>query len=149
MNFEEALDPALMMFHRRGRVTYQTLKLQFELDDDHLEALKDERLYSQPQVVDDKDRGLIWAGGSEMPSPARASELTPVHTIQWFTPDESASLSPTAPEAERRQLTVMFCDLVDSICLAGQLDPKELCEVIRVYQESVPGAIEYYWGHIA
>src|SRR5438067_1515501 len=38
--------------------------------------------------------------------------------------------------AERRQLTVMFCDLVGSTPLAEQLDPEELREVVRTYQET-------------
>ena len=41
MTFEELLDQAIAMLRRRGRVTYRTLKLQFNLDDDHLEALKE------------------------------------------------------------------------------------------------------------
>jgi class 3 adenylate cyclase len=40
------------------------------------------------------------------------------------------------PEAERRQLTVLFCDLVDSTVLASQLDPEEWREVVRAYQET-------------
>lgn len=40
-----------------------------------------------------------------------------------------------APEAERRQLTVMFCDLVGSTDLLEQLDPEELRDVVRAYQE--------------
>ena len=42
MTFEEILDQAIAMLQRRGRLTYRTLKLQFQLDDEHLEALKDE-----------------------------------------------------------------------------------------------------------
>jgi hypothetical protein len=60
MTFEEILDQALAMLQRRGRVTYRALKLQFKLDDDQLEALKDELLYAHPQVVDDAGRGLLW-----------------------------------------------------------------------------------------
>src|SRR4029077_6672453 len=41
-----------------------------------------------------------------------------------------------SPDAERRQLTVLFCDLVDSTMLASQLDPEELREVVRAYQEA-------------
>src|SRR5262245_1113092 len=40
MNFEEILDQAIAMLQRRGRVTYRTLKRQFQLDDDALEDLK-------------------------------------------------------------------------------------------------------------
>jgi hypothetical protein len=39
MTFEELLDQALALLQRRGRMTYRALKLQFGLDDDHLEAL--------------------------------------------------------------------------------------------------------------
>src|SRR5262249_6030529 len=38
------------------------------------------------------------------------------------------------PDAERRQLTVMFCDLVDSTTLSSQLDPEEYRDVVRAYQ---------------
>ena len=62
MTFEEMLDHALAMLQRRGRMTYRALKLQFGLDDDHLEALTDELRYAHPQVVADNGRGLIWTG---------------------------------------------------------------------------------------
>ena len=41
-----------------------------------------------------------------------------------------------APEAERRQLTVMFCDLVGSTALSEQLDPEEWREVVQTYHQS-------------
>jgi class 3 adenylate cyclase len=56
--------------------------------------------------------------------------------------------TPLAP-AERRQLTVMFCDLVGSTMLSGQLDPEELRELVRAYQQTSAEVIERYDGHIA
>jgi hypothetical protein len=53
------------------------------------------------------------------------------------------------PEAERRQLTVMFCDLADSTRLSQQLDPEDLREVVRAYQETAAEVIYQYEGHIA
>jgi class 3 adenylate cyclase len=53
------------------------------------------------------------------------------------------------PEAERRQLTVLFCDLVDSTLLSGQLDPEELREVVQAYQAAYAEVIQRYDGHIA
>ena len=44
MTFEEILDQAIAMLQRRGRVTYRTLKRQFQLDDEQLATLKDELL---------------------------------------------------------------------------------------------------------
>jgi class 3 adenylate cyclase/tetratricopeptide (TPR) repeat protein len=52
-------------------------------------------------------------------------------------------------EAERRHLTVLFCDLVGSTALAIRLDPEELREVIRAYQRVCAEAIERFEGHIA
>jgi class 3 adenylate cyclase len=54
-----------------------------------------------------------------------------------------------APEAERRQLTVMFCDLADSTRLSQQLDAEDLREVVRAYQATAAEVIQQYTGHIA
>ncbi len=56
---------------------------------------------------------------------------------------------PVYAEAERRQLTVMFCDLVGSTALSQRLDPEDLREVMRRYQDSVAGAVTRYGGHVA
>ena len=53
------------------------------------------------------------------------------------------------PDAERRQLTVMFCDLVDSTRLAGQLDPEDYRAVVRAYQQTCAAVIQPFDGHIA
>ena len=54
-----------------------------------------------------------------------------------------------ASEAERRQLTVMFCDLVDSTALSEQLDPEEWCEVVQTYQGIGAEVVSRVDGHIA
>ena len=53
------------------------------------------------------------------------------------------------PEAERRQLTVMFVDLVGSTALAAGLDPEDMRELIRAYQNAVAGEIARFEGHVA
>ncbi len=54
-----------------------------------------------------------------------------------------------ATEAERRQLTVMFCDLVDSTALAGKLDPEDLRVVIQAYQQCCAEIVDRFDGHVA
>ena len=54
-----------------------------------------------------------------------------------------------ATEAERRQLTVMFCDLVGSTALSGQLDPEDYREVIKSFQKAVSEAVRRFDGHVA
>ena len=58
---------------------------------------------------------------------------------------------PTAQpaEAERRQLTVMFCDLVGSTALSAGLDPEDMQDVIRAYQDSCAGVIARFEGFVA
>src|SRR5262249_22402702 len=51
--------------------------------------------------------------------------------------------------AERRQLTVMFCDLVGSTALSEQLDPEDLREVVQAYQTACAAVIKPYEGHVA
>ncbi len=53
------------------------------------------------------------------------------------------------PEGERRQLTVMFCDLVDSTALSARLDPEQLRDVVRAYQSACAQIVERFEGHIA
>jgi class 3 adenylate cyclase/predicted ATPase len=61
----------------------------------------------------------------------------------------STAAAPAAMDAERRQLTAMFCDLVDSTALSAQLDPEDMREVIRAYQNTVAGELFRFEGHLA
>ena len=56
---------------------------------------------------------------------------------------------PVSSDAERRQLTVMFCDLVGSVALSEQLDPEDLREIIHVYQRCCTGVSERFRSFIA
>jgi class 3 adenylate cyclase/predicted ATPase/energy-coupling factor transporter ATP-binding protein EcfA2 len=67
-------------------------------------------------------------------------------------PADGAASAPAAAstlEAERRQLTVMFCDLVDSTSLSTRLDPEELGGVLRAYQSCCAEAVGRFGGRIA
>ena len=64
-------------------------------------------------------------------------------------PPTAAPVAAAGAEGERRQLTVMFCDLVGSTALSERLDPEELRDVVRAYQESAARVIETFGGHIA
>jgi double zinc ribbon protein len=73
-------------------------------------------------------------GSEGKPAPAKRPERQGTPNARK-TKRPAASPTPAkSPEAERRQLTVMFCDLVGSTALSAQLDPEELREVVRAYQ---------------
>ena len=62
-------------------------------------------------------------------------------------PAEPKGPSPTPSSidaAERRQLTVMFCDLVGSTAVSARLDPEDMREIIRAYQDACSGAVARY-----
>lgn len=264
MTYEDILNQAVAMLQRQRCLTYQSLQLQFHLDESHFEVLKNQLLYAHPQAVSDDGHGLVWTGNPlepahnaypETDSEARfhavlpeikallqreervtystikvifgvddafletvrkelvfkqlavdengeglvgtgkaltdsslmttvprqphvsdiskvISPIAPTHPlIDTEAVTQSSGLSsqpgglPTAvlsgepgvasesaryiPAAERRQLTVMFCDLVGSTDLSGQLDPEDLREVVQAYQETAAEVIERYEGHIA
>jgi hypothetical protein len=145
MTFEEILDQVIAMLQRRGRLTYGTLKRQFQLDDAVLDDLKEQLLYAYPQVVDDVGRGFVWTGETDV-SPTTAP---PASADVQRTPDLPPPATSHSADAERRQLTIMFCDLVDSTRLSTQLDPEELREVVRAYQRVCAEVITRFDGHIA
>jgi class 3 adenylate cyclase/tetratricopeptide (TPR) repeat protein len=153
VTFEEMLDQALAMLQRRGRVTYRTLQRQFNLDDAALEDLKEALLYAHPHVADDPGHGLRWRGETTSTPPPVPSAPPPAPRLAaqdlHATQAEPSPTGPRTPEAERRQLTVLFCDLVDSTVLASRLDPEEWREVVRAYQSTCAAVIQRYDGHIA
>jgi class 3 adenylate cyclase/DNA-binding winged helix-turn-helix (wHTH) protein len=79
---------------------------------------------------------------------------TPLDTPQMSEPtrhdfEAAPERTPLSPVAERRQLTVMFCDVVEAASLAGQLDPEDYRDVMLRYQATCTAIIERYDGHIA
>jgi class 3 adenylate cyclase len=153
MTFEELLDQAIALLQRRGRLTYGALKRQFDLDDDYLADLKAELIQGQRLAVDEDGAVLVWTGGTDV-SPRTASPTPqpgaqPVASDAPRTPILPAPAAPPSSGAERRQLTVLFCDLVDSTVLASRLDPEDLRAVVRAYQATCTEVIQRFDGHIA
>ena len=153
MDFIAVVDQVIVLLHQRGRITYRTLKRQFQLDDEALDDLKVELIKGQRLAMDEDDEVLVWIGaeGTAQESAALPSQ----HPQQPGTPDTPyaypVTAYPATPplDAERRQLTVLFCDLADSTRLARQLDPEDLREVIRIYQATCVTVIQRFAGHVA
>jgi class 3 adenylate cyclase len=66
------------------------------------------------------------------------------------TTEPAAGVEPKPQDtAERRQVTVMFSDLVGSTALSARMDPEDLREVITAYQKSVAGTVQRFGGFVA
>src|SRR5499433_3971425 len=141
MGLYDVLDQIIALLRQRKRLTYRLVKREFALDDETLADLKDELIYAQKLAVEEDERVLVWIGDAQEVA-APSARTTPQPAAQ-------AQQSPQTPEAERRQLTVMFCDLVDSTTLSSQLDPEEYREVVRAYQSACTEVITRFDGHIA
>ena len=76
-------------------------------------------------------------------TPLTGQTLTLSPPQEQSTPQVAISApEPRSPDAERRQLTVMFCDLVDSTKLSSQLDPEEYRDIVRAYQRVCTDVIQ-------
>jgi class 3 adenylate cyclase len=147
MTFDEILVQVLELLRREGRLSYPALKLRFTLDDAYLEALKAELIKAKRLAVDEEGEVLVWAG-----KPGER-EVQSVEGGKAELREPSVAPRPTPrahrSDGERRQLTVMFIDLVGSTTLSQQLDPEDYQDRVVAYQTVCQQVIARYEGHIA
>src|SRR6516164_1883725 len=144
MDYDAVLAQVTALLQQEQRLAYRVLKLRLQLDDDTLEALKDDLIYAKKLAVDEDGRVLVWTGGTSSAPPTASSVPVPATPDVSLAQGEAALVVPPTPDAERRQLTVMFCDLVDSTRLSSQLDPEEYRDVVRAYQRVCTDVIQRY-----
>src|SRR5262249_46764821 len=153
MTFDDILTQIIDLLKRQGRVSYGALKRRFDLDDDYLQDLKEEIIHAQRLATDEDGRILVWTGDTTgtaetVSPPVQPTQQSPTQHEQP-TQGVPPRSEPHTPEAERRQLTVMFCDLVESTALSRQLDPEDLREVVRAYQQVCTEIINRFDGYVA
>ena len=128
MTFDEMLDQVRDLLRSRGRLTYRTLKRRFDLGDAYLEDLKEELIKAERVAADEGGEVLVWTGNRSLES--RVQSLESEEQGRAFT------VQTLDAAAERRQLTVMFCDVVGSTALSAQLDPEDFRAVMQTYQQA-------------
>jgi class 3 adenylate cyclase/predicted ATPase len=113
-----------------GLDQYEDLFRQHEIDADILPELTDQHL---------RDIGIPLG-----------HRLRMLRAIRQFANDGDPDSGLRRHEnPERRQLTVMFCDLVGSTALTAQLDPEDMADLIRAFQGAVATAVARFDGHVA
>ncbi len=137
LQFDELLQQVVDLLKSEQRSSYRAIKKRFRLTDDDMEAIKDELIDAKHLAVDEKGKVLVWTGGRSADGGygnGAQGKVTP-------------GILP--PDAERRQLTVLFCDMVGSTQLAGRLDPEDWRDLLQQYQGCVSGVVDLFDGYVA
>ena len=148
MTFDEILAQVLELLQREKRLSYRALKVRFALDDDHLEALKEEIIEAKQLAVDEHGKVLVWTGSAPSPpTPASASERAP----RTYTPPylaEKILTSRPALAGERKQVTVLFADIKDSTELIKDLDPEAAQQLLDPALHRMMDAVHRFEGTV-
>jgi class 3 adenylate cyclase/tetratricopeptide (TPR) repeat protein len=163
MDFYEVFEQVLTLLQRHGRVSYRALKRQFDLDDEYLEDLKVELIEAQELAIDQDNKMLVWTGENESvpaPPPTPASSTPEIASPQTpeqereplsYTPPHLAEKilqSKAALEGERKQVTVLFCDLANSTAIAEKIGPENMHSLLNRFFELALDEVHRYEGTI-
>jgi predicted ATPase/class 3 adenylate cyclase len=131
MNFDDIVSNAIELLQRERRVSWRALRRRLELSDDDLEDLKAELIHAKRLAVEGEGGVLVWIGGE------------PIAPGDFGTHLREESVSP-----ERRQLTVMFSDLVGSTALSQRIDPEDLTDLLHKYYELCATIVRRHEGFL-
>jgi class 3 adenylate cyclase len=130
------------------------------LDDTYLEDVKDELIYAKKLAVDEEQRVLVWTGDKEtsLPPPVLSTSKPTAHPAPdqaheplSYTPKHLAEkilTSRSALEGERKQVTVLFCDLANSTPIAERLGPEQMHTLLNRFFALALEAVQRYEGTI-
>src|SRR6266436_5799592 len=160
MDYDELVAKVIELLQREKRIPYRSLKRRFDVDDDYIEDLKIDLIEAKRLAIDENDRILVWVGEQASPSPTRPS-LTPEPAASSPTEQEREPLSYTpkhlaekiltsrsALEGERKQVTVLFCDLANSTPIAERLGPEHMHTLLNRFFELALSEVHRYEGTI-
>ena len=140
MGFLDTVEKAALLLERNGRVSLRVLRREFSVEGEVLDDLVAELV---EQGVARLDGNVLVRAGSEK------IDESSTQAMQAPPSESAASPSGAFDSGERRQLTVMFCDIVDSTELSQRIDPEELSAIIRAYRSVCVEATKRYDGHVA
>jgi hypothetical protein len=148
MTFDETLARVLEALQRKGRVSYRALRRRFDLDEEYLEDLKAEIIQAKKLAVDEDGAVLVWTRDTTppsvpMPTPERVPlAYTPRHLAEKILTSRAALIG------ERKQVTVLFCDLANSTALAERLGPEAMHTLLHHFFELALREVHRYEGTV-
>ncbi len=163
MNFDELFANVCEVLRHEQRISYRALRRRFALSDDDLEDLKVEIIKAKRLAIDEDGEILVWVGDTDstieptsapaqpptepVSAPAREPEREPLS----YTPPHLAEKilqSKSALEGERKQVTVLFCDLQNSTPIAEKLGPEAMHTLLNRFFELALSEVHRYEGTI-
>src|SRR5499426_879221 len=157
MDLYEVIDRVASLLQQHGRLTYRTLKLQFELNEEQLAALAEELIDEQQVAVDEGSKMLIWKESGRTatstpsaPSPPQSpASYTPPHLAERIRATQAALEARGSAEGERKTITALFADLKGSTALIEGRDPEEARAIIDPALHLMMDAVHQYEGFVA
>jgi class 3 adenylate cyclase len=138
---EGDVDYVAQWLKQLGLTQYASVFAENDIDEEVLPELTDAELEKLGVTLGHRKKLLKAIAKLRDDEFPLADSDTP--SSQWPT------IAPESSEPERRHLTVMFCDLVGSTQLSQKLDPEDLRDITRAYQDACKLAIERYDGYIS
>jgi hypothetical protein len=114
MDYTAILAQVLALLQQEKRLSYRILKLRLQLDDNTLEALKEDLIYAKHMAVDEDGKVLVWAGGAGAGGTPAAPAGEPARPPQSYTPTHLAEkilTSKAVLEDKRKPVAGLFTDL--------------------------------------
>ncbi|MBI3800894.1 MAG: AAA family ATPase, partial [Deltaproteobacteria bacterium] len=178
MDLYAALDQVVDLLRQRGRLTYRALKYQFNLDDEGLEALKEELINAQQVATDEGGKVLVWASASPVassqlsvvssqpptpntqhPSSTQTADLglrtsdfprrwTPPHLAERILAAQAALAARVGTDGERKTITALFADIKGSMELLEDLDPEDARRLVDPALHLMMEAVHRYEGYV-
>src|SRR5882724_11331364 len=159
MTFDELFARVCEALQREQRISYRALRRRFALSDEDLADLKDELIAAKQLAVDEDNRVLVWVGvpGTAPPPPPATPEPAPPPAMAHareplaYTPRHLAEkilTSRSALEGERKQVTVLFCDLQNSTAIAAHIGPDNMHALLNRFFDLALEEVHRYEGTI-
>src|SRR5262245_10003423 len=161
MKFSEIVKQAVTLLQESQRITYRGLKLEFDLTEEQLAALKDELIKAAQVARDENGEVLVWVGNAgkrETVSPRNGesvttlqppSSYTPAHLAERIRAEQAALEARSGTDGERKTITALFADLKGSTALIEGLDPEEARAIIDPALQLMMDAVHRYEGYVA
>jgi len=108
MDYDALVAQVIELLQREKRVPYRVLKRRFDLDDDYIEDLKMDLIEAKRLAIDEHDRILVWIGDAQAVTSQSTQPTQLLATQEQPAPLVEPRPTASPPDAERRQLTVMF-----------------------------------------